>query len=361
MEAAWQEAGQLWDELGSEVGHEVTAKQILNCASARSRCQAAHRQVDWLLCNLDLDEAMFFFGPDAQSHFGAAPEDAWQIVYLNHEAVTAEGEPHGDTWFGQNNLFKVSPLLKAPFISERFPQGDSEPQLLRPPDGSGDEMLEFWQARNDRLSEQHSFRKRAGGSTSSYFDGYVRGKVAVRLSVFPESRPSIHRWSCPPLGERGSTVCAPGSGGVLHYLNCGGVDWFAAKYGQRLQESQNRLWFHLLAQEKARAGGDALQELYDEVRSVPREALESQLAAGFLVSLSAAEAANPDSESACRSCFSGFWGWALVALDAADVFVHVPLWTEPTLEVPALAAETVELWKLEGADQFQQQKGISLT
>eukprot|EP00931_Biecheleriopsis_adriatica_P030751 TRINITY_DN18090_c0_g1_i2.p1 TRINITY_DN18090_c0_g1~~TRINITY_DN18090_c0_g1_i2.p1 ORF type:complete len:570 (+),score=101.38 TRINITY_DN18090_c0_g1_i2:132-1841(+) len=241
MEAAWREAGDLWDEHGAGVETELTAKQILNSATALRRCQADHPEVEWLSCHLDLDEAFCLFGEDVASHFGAVPSDAWQVVYLNHEAVTVEGA--GKTWFEQIDLFKVNPLMKVPFISKRFPAVDTDAQLLRHPDGLGDATLEFWHRRNAHLSEQYGFKKRAGGGTCSYFDGYSRGKVAVRVSTVwcNAAMPREHRWVLGP-GFSDPLVCAPSCCAILHYFNCGGADWFEAKYSIRKDEALNR-WF----------------------------------------------------------------------------------------------------------------------
>ena len=197
-------------------------KQILNCATAQSYCHA--QGVDWLLCNLDLDEAVCFAQFGVLEHFSAVPEEVSQIVYINHEAIVSDAESHhGTTWFDQIEHFKISPVLKLPFIGRRFPEHDEEPQILDHPEGIGHKTLRFWQAHNARLSEQYNFKKRSGGNTCSYFDGYMRGKVAVRVTEACHAIPRVHRWR----GENLKTIiCHPGIVSLLHYINCGGLDWF---------------------------------------------------------------------------------------------------------------------------------------
>ncbi|CAE7856412.1 ANK1 [Symbiodinium sp. KB8] len=291
-------------------------KQILNCSSALRFCRSFQEPAQWLL-SADLDEAVVLDG-DVASHFGSIPGNVGQVVYTNHEAVT--GADAGSTWFTQVQQFKISPLTKLPFMARRFPDHDEEPQILDHPEGIGENTLAYWRAQNARLAEQYNFRKRAAGASCSYFDGYVRGKAAVRLEAINEaSRPGVHRWL--ELSPGFSTVVThPGSASILHYLNCGGLDWFEAKYQIRGSEEANRLWFHVLAQERAKMGRAALKELYDDVLSIPQAALDEQVDEGFVSSLGLA---TPSSQ-ALASAFRGFWGWAAVGL-GDGLYVHIPL------------------------------------
>ena len=106
----------------------------MNCAAAARHCRA--EGVEWLLCNLDLDEAVCFSSARAEDHFGAVPKSVSQVVYINHEAV-ASSEANGATWFEDVGYFKLSPILKLPFMCRRFPASDEEPQLLDHPEGVG--------------------------------------------------------------------------------------------------------------------------------------------------------------------------------------------------------------------------------
>eukprot|EP00930_Biecheleria_cincta_P046263 TRINITY_DN31901_c0_g2_i1.p1 TRINITY_DN31901_c0_g2~~TRINITY_DN31901_c0_g2_i1.p1 ORF type:complete len:895 (-),score=141.13 TRINITY_DN31901_c0_g2_i1:693-3221(-) len=315
MQAAWLEDAALWKEHGCNVQHELSAKQILNSAAALRRCQTRHPEVQWLFCNLDLDEAFMTEDISVPELFGAVPSNAWQLVYVNHEAVVSEGQ--GCSWFQQIDLFKVSPLCKLPFMSKRFPIHDEEPQVLEHPDGLGESTLHYWKEHNARLADQYGFKKRAGGGTCSYFDGYARGKTAIRLAIARErcAVPHVHRWqiSDPKLE---TLVCSPAAAHLLHYINCGGLEWFAAKYAIRTGEEANRLWFHALAQERSKAGGKALQDLYDDVLSMPPDALHAQKLEGFV-----AELASPGTAA---KAFAEFWGWAVVSL-GGSLHVHIPL------------------------------------
>ena len=292
-------------------------KQILNCATAQSI--ACRSGVDWLLCNLDLDEAVCFSAGGVAQHFHAVPAEVSQIVYINHEAIVADAESGSQTtWFDQIEHFKISPVLKLPFIGRRFPS-DEEPQILDHPEGIGEKTLRFWQAHNARLSHQYNFKKRSGGNTCSYFDGYMRGKAAVRVKALDSAVPRVHRWH----GDLQTVVCHPGVVSLLHYINCGGLDWFEAKYQIRGSEEANRLWFHVLAQERARVGREALKELYDDILSIPRPDLDQQISEGFVapLKLSIGETA----ETQClASVHQGFWGWAVVGL-GDQLYVHMPL------------------------------------
>lgn len=292
-------------------------KQILNCATAQSI--ACRSGVDWLLCNLDLDEAVCFSAGGVAQHFHAVPAEVSQIVYINHEAIVADAETGSQTtWFDQIEHFKISPVLKLPFIGRRFPS-DEEPQILDHPEGIGEKTLRFWQAHNARLSDQYNFKKRSGGNTCSYFDGYMRGKAAVRVKALDSAVPRVHRWH----GDLQTVVCHPGVVSLLHYINCGGLDWFEAKYQIRGSEEANRLWFHVLAQERARVGREALKELYDDILSIPRPDLDQQISEGFVapLKLSIGETA----ETQClASVHQGFWGWAVVGL-GDQLYVHMPL------------------------------------
>ncbi|CAE7311642.1 ANK1, partial [Symbiodinium necroappetens] len=316
MRTGWLQAGLLWEEFGHQVETELSAKQILNCSSALRFCRSCQEPAQWLL-SADLDEAVVLDG-DVASHFGSIPGNVGQVVYTNHEAVT--GADAGSTWFTQVQQFKISPLTKLPFMARRFPDHDEEPQILDHPEGIGENTLAYWRAQNARLAEQFNFRKRAAGASCSYFDGYVRGKAAVRLEAINEaSRPGVHRWL--ELSPGFSTVVThPGSASILHYLNCGGLDWFEAKYQIRGSEEANRLWFHVLAQERAKMGRAALKELYDDVLSIPQAALDEQVDEGFVSSLGLA---TPSSQ-ALASAFRGFWGWAAVGL-GDGLYVHIPL------------------------------------
>lgn len=285
-------------------------KQILNCAAAARHCRA--EGVEWLLCNLDLDEAVCFSSARAEDHFGAVPKSVSQVVYINHEAV-ASSEANGATWFEDVGYFKLSPILKLPFMCRRFPASDEEPQLLDHPEGVGQKTLSLYQKHNARLAEQYNFKKRSGGSTCSCFDGYLRGKVAVRLDALDDAVPRVHRWISASLN---SVVCHPGDACVLHYINCGGLAWFEAKYQIRGLEEANRLWFHVLAQERAKIG--ALKELYDDVLAVPD--LQTQISEGFVVPLSLGCGLTPELATIHR----GFWGWAAVSVGDA-LYVHMPL------------------------------------
>eukprot|EP00933_Yihiella_yeosuensis_P022554 TRINITY_DN17760_c1_g1_i1.p1 TRINITY_DN17760_c1_g1~~TRINITY_DN17760_c1_g1_i1.p1 ORF type:complete len:766 (-),score=160.44 TRINITY_DN17760_c1_g1_i1:205-2388(-) len=388
MRSSWKEApSDLMAEFYDKVETELSAKQILNCNSALQRC-ARHGGIDWLFCNLDIDEAFYFGSEDdgsVQKHFGAVAEDVWQILYMNHEAVVPQTPAR--TWFEQVELFKLSPLTKLPFISGRFPECDEEPQILEHPDGLGNKTLEFWQAHNSRLADQYGFKKRAGGGTCSYFDGYARGKVAIRISTAIETKaiPRVHRWKLPtqastlatapdtaatssesqaatatetsppsppppppPSGTETSkwklTVCSPACASILHYINCGGAEWFAAKYAMRAAESANRLWFHVLAQERAQAGQEALQELHDDVFSVGEEALKPQIEEGLIAPLGLpCSPVGSSSSAACATAFHGFWGWAAVAL-GASLYVHVPLNSDG---VPLVSNEEANLYDVE--------------
>ncbi|CAJ1331017.1 unnamed protein product [Effrenium voratum] len=313
MRAAWRDHGALFEEFGNQTTTELSAKQILNTATAARLCG----DVPWLLCNLDLDEAMFFTGGGVAQHFGDVPANTSQIVYINHEAIVPENP--GRTWFEQMGHFKLSPITKLPFISRKFPAIDEEPQILEHPDGTGDATLRFWQGHNSRLSEQYNFKKRSSGGTCSYFDGYTRGKVAVRINALANAVPRVHRWQPTDLN---TIVCHPGAASILHYINCGGLDWFEAKYQIRGSEEANRLWFHVLAQERAKVGRSALRELYDDVLSIPQKDLELQVSEGFATTWSLAEGPQP-------GLFQEFWGWACIGL-GGGLFVHMPLAFTPS-------------------------------
>ena len=287
----------------------ASRKQILNSATAAEYCRDG--SAEWLLCNLDLDEAVCF-SSGAEEHFGAVSGDISQIVYINHEANVADTDrSNGATWFDHIKHFKISPVVKLPFMCRRFPAHDEEPQVLDHPEGIGEKTLSFWQKHNARLSEQYNFKKRSGGSTCSYFDGYMRGKVAVRLNALGDAVPRVHRWH----GRLHTVVCHPGAASILHYINCGGLDWFEAKYQIRGSEEANRLWFHVLAQERAKMGREALKELYDDVLSIPDADLQTQIAEGFVAPLAL---------GSNTAAFEGFWGWAAVGL-GDELCVHMPL------------------------------------
>ena len=147
----------------------------------------------------------------------------------------------------------------------------------------------------------------------------MRGKAAVRVKALDSAVPRVHRWH----GDLQTVVCHPGVVSLLHYINCGGLDWFEAKYQIRGSEEANRLWFHVLAQERARVGREALKELYDDILSIPRPDLDQQISEGFVapLKLSIGETA----ETQClASVHQGFWGWAVVGL-GDQLYVHMPL------------------------------------
>ena len=102
-------------------------------------------------------------------------------------------------------------------------------------------------------------------------------------------------------------------------LNCGtatNVSRFSAKYQIRGSEEANRLWFHVLAQERAKVGREALKELYDDVLSIPQGDLKEQISEGFVASVRSGEN--------LAETMAGFWGWAVVGL-GDQLYVHMPL------------------------------------
>merc|ERR1712206_34316 len=101
--------------------------------------------------------------------------------------------------------------------------------------------------------------------------------AAIRVSVAHErlATPRVHRWMLPQeTAELSTLICNPASSSILHYQNCGGFEWFDAKYAVREKEDLNRLWFHVLTQERARAGTEELRRLYIDAFTIPRECLE---------------------------------------------------------------------------------------
>jgi len=236
---------------------EILAKQMLNMERCLALAEA--QDIDWLLCNLDADEAFLC----AKGHvvgelFAAVAPAIWQLQVLNHEAAHEEPEPSAD-FFLNCTLFKRSQL-----------------QLGESPTDEQRRCMTFWGARTavaaNAAAAAVTPRKGegvlAGGSgraifrpTEGYFTGYFNGKYAVRVAAcrevgaYPED---IRCWSVP---DAAVARLDPEEACILHYHNCQGAAGLLRKYGARTEERWNNTKFHSLCQQLYAAGCNALDGL----------------------------------------------------------------------------------------------------
>eukprot|EP00747_Dinoflagellata_sp_TGD_P104555 gnl/TRDRNA2_/TRDRNA2_169273_c1_seq2.p1 gnl/TRDRNA2_/TRDRNA2_169273_c1~~gnl/TRDRNA2_/TRDRNA2_169273_c1_seq2.p1 ORF type:complete len:710 (-),score=120.65 gnl/TRDRNA2_/TRDRNA2_169273_c1_seq2:151-2280(-) len=278
---------------------ELLAKQALN--SVRALSMAELLGMDWLLCNLDADEAFVICpeGEDAnQFHplrvselLAAVPQDFWQVVFSNHEAVPPSAELRsswkpGTDFFYQCTFFKRNPMLLQDV-------GSAEEQ---------ESCLNFWFTRAKAIFETLG---KAGGKETGWarpvlppqkplaalFTAYVNGKSAVRVSQcrYLEAWPvGAHRWTAhvEKVSDDGivqhAAIVAPQDACLLHYPYCEGPSGVARKYQARTMEQWNSIEFHMLCKRAYELGSEAVGKFYEALALSERdeEEVERQLAAG---------------------------------------------------------------------------------
>eukprot|EP00928_Gymnodinium_smaydae_P073280 TRINITY_DN56516_c0_g1_i1.p1 TRINITY_DN56516_c0_g1~~TRINITY_DN56516_c0_g1_i1.p1 ORF type:complete len:531 (+),score=152.94 TRINITY_DN56516_c0_g1_i1:92-1684(+) len=291
---------------------ELIAIQMLNMQ--RSLEIVAELGMDWLLCNLDVDEAVVVpscssaAGSNGAGGIGALlarlPADVVQAVVLNHEAVPETSEE--TDYFHTCTLVKLNPNS----VSAATPEEQR--------------CLAFWRRRivaasvrgaasAEKQEENENKADAAVADTTMarlHFAAYANGKSAVRVGACLERCAAplgSHRWRVPEDTEKqredtetGMDLEAVQSGAaaavlaealdpeevfILHYSNCEGVKGFSRKYSARVGEQWNTLPHHRLCQDAARAGAGAeaaLRRTYEEaVALTDLEEIERQVASGI--------------------------------------------------------------------------------
>lgn len=248
---------------GAAMG-ELCAKQNLNME--RALLLAEELKMDWLVCNLDADEA-FVSSHRVGKVFAKTPPEVLELWILNHEAVPERGEV-ADFFLGCS-LFKRNPYCLS---------------------SAQKKQTSFW--RSKILSEgRRVVAKRTGdqqclrgvGCDDLYFSAYWMGKSAIRvresraLGAYPEKS---QFWS---VGKAAKSRLSTKDGCILHYSNCQGFAGLVRKYKARTCEHWNVMATHSLCQYMYRTGVDALEELYREAlvpREEEREEIEGLVSAG---------------------------------------------------------------------------------
>lgn len=216
---------------------ELCAKQLLN--AARCLTLASEHNIDWLLCNLDDDEAFFCSSPVGEL-LCSVPVEYCQVAFLNHEGVCELREPQANFFLG-TTLFKRNPLL------------------MRDPTDEQYRCIKVWGGRASMAAAQALDAEALPLNDARYFLGYTEGKTAVRVSSCREWRlfpASPHRWESPASTTGAYSVRADVEQAcILHYYDCQGATGLAYKYsGDRAKEHWNTTEFHNLCQQLHRSG-----------------------------------------------------------------------------------------------------------
>jgi len=251
------------------VGGELVARQMLNM----ERCLelAETHECDWLLCNLDADEALMCMQSIGEL-FAAVPTDVWQLQIVNHEAVLETSEPTVN-FFHECTLFKRNPLL----LMESKGRSDEQKRCM-----------DFWGKKVAAAAAEvnSAWGEPAGVSlrpSDGYFSAYFIGKSAVRVSeaLAAGALPAgPHDWTLP---ERCTARVDPEEACILHYSNCQGAAGLVRKYSARTAERWNKIEFHNLCQSLYSAGHAALEDLIRRalvLREEDNDEVAAQLAAG---------------------------------------------------------------------------------
>lgn len=241
---------------------ELIALQMLN--AERALVLADDMGIDWLLCNLDIDEALVSSRCVGEILAGA-PSEAYQLVFLNHEIVPEVSEP--EDYFLSCTLAKRNPSL----LTTNAAQEETK------------RCIDCWMSRLSaaELKLQGNYQKqRTERRASSHFYAYANGKSAVRVAAcrangaFPLGSHSWHVpvTSCTDDIDDGSRTEAalgvafdPAEACILHYSNCEGLAGFTLKYGARVHEQWSKLPFHRLCQLAQLEGESALRWLFETV------------------------------------------------------------------------------------------------
>lgn len=289
VESGW-EAERNAEVRAAALGGELVAKQMLNMQRCMQLAEA--RGVEWLLCNLDADEA-FVCNDPVGTLLAAAPPDVWQVQVLNHEAVPEEAALASTDFFCGCTLFKRNALL------------------LTQPTEEQKSRMRFWGERVVTAAAEIQASKGIAQATKmrsaeGYFTGYVNGKSAVRVAMcrsagaLPETP---HRWRLPGEERRGWRAPGEAASGarepysaradpevacILHYQNCQGVEGLVRKYSVRAAETWNPIEFHRLCQQMYTLGSGALAELIKRgliISKDEEEEVDAQVAAGICLRL----------------------------------------------------------------------------
>lgn len=237
---------------------ELGAKQILNME--RSLALAEEKEIDWLICNLDADEALLCSG-QAGYMFAHAPDNVLELQLVNHEAVPEAAAAYEDC-FLHCTLFK-----RNPFLLDR-----KSPTVRR--------CIEFWGQK--ALDVTQDSAREAPRPVDMYFTGYDHGKAAIRVpacrsqAILPSG---AHRWD---VYEGFSAVVDSTEVCILHYNNCQGDAGIARKYSARVDERWNPIRFHKICQELFQAGDGTLRQVLQgvAVQEGEQDEVQAQLDAG---------------------------------------------------------------------------------
>jgi len=272
---------------GCAAMNELCAKQVLNM----ERCIALARaqRIDWLICNLDVDEAFVCSGRAGEC-FGSVPDSLSEVQILNHEAVPETAEDAAD-YFRSCTLFK-----RCPYLLSSKKEG----------------YMKFWSDRASAAGTKLAFTqlgdmrwKRGGGALELYFTGYSHGKAAVRVAA-------CHSQAVLPLGPHRWDVAASATARaktadacILHYNNCEGAAGLVRRYSGRKGESWNQLRMHTLCQCLYGSSPDSLASLFTDGLLITQDDMrevEAQVAAGVCLRIRTVQKACEDFRGSSGSC-----------------------------------------------------------
>lgn len=270
---------QYYSELcaGAAMG-ELCAKQNLNM----ERCLILADEIgmDWLVCNLDADEA-FMSAHRVGKVFAKTPPNVLELWILNHEAVPEVTEP--SDFFITCTLFKKNPYCLS--SAQRKATGFWRSKIMT----DGRKVVVA------RTGDQQCLR--GVGSDDMYFSAYWMGKSAVhvregrKLGAFPQKS---QFWSVPAEAKhRLSTK----DGCILHYSNCQGFAGLVRKYKARTAEHWNLMATHSLCQYMYRTGVDALEEFYTKAllpQEEERQQIEELISSGVCLRIERVQEAARD-------------------------------------------------------------------
>jgi len=234
---------------------------------------ASDLDMDWLISNLDIDEALVIT-KQAGSMLSGVPSDIDQFVLLNHEVVPES--PESCDYFRCCTLAKQNPAVVCIATSEV------------------ERCLQFWEARVVAVGAALP----QGSTRGGLFCAYANGKSVVRVAACRSKGAcpaGSHCWQFLGDATSGSKTSEivpgidrvtldPSEACILHYPNCGGAADFLRKYGARQGEQWNTLPFHRCCQSAQLDGAGALAQLFDNCVLLrdPAEA-ERQIAAGICI------------------------------------------------------------------------------
>lgn len=243
-------------------GGELIAKQVLNMQRALDL--AASLEIDWLICNLDIDEALVARMSIGET-LACVPADIDQLVILNHEVVP---ETHSrQDYFELCTFTKRNPSdVVAEATEEKLNQAEGADERRK----AVMRCIDFWATRAHKAQVE---LEGACARRGAHFLAYTNGKSAIRVGRCRDGRAyplGSHRWQLPGISLNGpEPLLEPRDCHIMHYVFCGGLESFTERYQARKGESWNTSGFHCLCQRALSKSPEALGSLFRSVVMLP--------------------------------------------------------------------------------------------